>query len=56
MCWQQIGNMMIIYIAGLQNVPTDLLEAASIDGATSMQTLWHVKLPMVCRPSPSVPS
>ena len=47
MCWQQIGYMMIIYIAGLQNVPTDLLEAASIDGATSMQTLWHVKLPMV---------
>ena len=47
MCWQQIGYMMIIYIAGLQNVPGDLLEAASIDGATSMQTLWHVKLPMV---------
>ena len=47
MCWQQIGYMMIIYIAGLQNVPTDLLEAASIDGATSMQTLFHVKLPMV---------
>jgi len=47
MCWQQIGYMMIIYIAGLQNVPTDLLEAASIDGATSMQTLLNVKLPMV---------
>ncbi|MBQ4265182.1 MAG: sugar ABC transporter permease [Clostridia bacterium] len=47
MCWQQIGYMMIIYIAGLQNVPTDLLEAASIDGATSLQTLWNVKLPMV---------
>ena len=47
MCWQQIGYMMIIYIAGLQNVPTDLLEAASIDGATSLQTLIKVKLPMV---------
>ena len=47
MCWQQIGYMMIIYIAGLQNVPGDLLEAASIDGATSMQTLMKVKLPMV---------
>ena len=47
MCWQQIGYMMIIYIAGLQNVPGDLLEAASIDGATSMQTLFKVKLPMV---------
>ena len=47
MCWQQIGYMMIIYIAGLQNVPTELLEAASIDGATSTQTLLNVKLPMV---------
>ena len=47
MCWQQIGYMMIIYIAGLQNVPGDLLEAASIDGATSFQTLIKVKLPMV---------
>ena len=47
MCWQQIGYMMIIYIAGLQNVPGDLLEAASIDGATSFQTLMKVKLPMV---------
>ena len=47
MCWQQIGYMMIIYIAGLQNVPGDLLEAASIDGATSFQTLIKVKLQMV---------
>ena len=47
MCWQQIGYMMIIYIAGLQNVPGDLLEAASIDGANSMQTLFKIKLPMV---------
>ena len=34
MCWQQIGYMMIIYIAGLQSVPEDMLEAAKIDGAT----------------------
>lgn len=47
MCWQQIGYMMIIYIAGLQNVPEALTEAASIDGATSWQTLFKVKLPMV---------
>ena len=47
MCWQQIGYMMIIYIAGLQNVPGDLLEAASIDGATGFQALIKVKLPMV---------
>ena len=38
---------MIIYIAGLQNVSDDLLEAAQIDGATPWQTLWKVKLPMV---------
>lgn len=47
MNWQMVGYMMIIYIAGLQNVPTDLIEAAKIDGATSMQTLFKVKLPMV---------
>lgn len=47
MNWQQIGYMMIIYIAGLQNVSDDLLEAAQIDGASSWKTLWRVKLPMV---------
>ena len=47
MNWQMIGYMMIIYVAGLQNVPTDLIEAAQIDGATSLQTLFKVKIPMV---------
>lgn len=47
MCWQQIGYMMIIYIAGLQNVSDDLIEAVQIDGATWWKTLWKVKLPMV---------
>ena len=47
MNWQQIGYMMIIYIAGLQNVSDDLIEAAAIDGATPWETLWKVKLPMV---------
>ena len=47
MCWQQIGSMMIIYIAGLQNIPGELIEAAQIDGATSWTTLLRVKLPMV---------
>ena len=47
MCWQQIGYMMIIYIAGIQNVPEALTEAASIDGATAWETLIKVKLPMV---------
>ena len=47
MNWQMIGYMMIIYVAGLQNVPTDLIEAAQIDGATTWQTLFKVKIPMV---------
>lgn len=47
MCWQQIGYMMIIYIAGLQNVPDDLIEAAKIDGANDWQILWKVKIPMM---------
>ena len=47
MCWQQIGYMMIIYIAGLQAVPEDILEAAKIDGASGWKTLWHVTIPNV---------
>lgn len=45
--WQQIGYMMIIYIAGLQAVPGDMLEAATIDGANRWQTLWKVIIPNV---------
>ena len=47
MCWQQIGYMMIIYIAGLQAVPEDMLEAAKIDGASRGQTLFRVIIPNV---------
>ena len=47
MCWQQVGYMMIIYIAGLQAVPEDILEAAKIDGATKTQTLFRVIIPNV---------
>ena len=47
MCWQQIGYMMIIYIAGLQSIDTAYLEAAMIDGATKLQTLFKVKIPNV---------
>ncbi len=47
MCWQQVGYMMIIYIAGLQNVPDSLIDAAKIDGANNWQILWKVKMPMV---------
>ena len=47
MCWQQIGYMMIIYIAGLQSIPTDYIEAARIDGATPSQILFKIKIPNV---------
>ena len=47
MCWQQIGYMMIIYIAGIQNISEDVIEAAKVDGANAWQTLIKVKLPMV---------
>ena len=46
-CWQQIGYMMIIYIAGLQSIPEDMMEAAKIDGANKWQTLWKVVIPNV---------
>lgn len=46
-CWQQIGYMMIIYIAGIQNIPGELIEAAKIDGANAWQLLRNVTLPML---------
>ena len=45
--WQLIGYMMVIYIAGLQSIPRDLIEAASIDGASPLKTLFRVKIPIV---------
>lgn len=45
MCWQQVGYMMIIYIAGLQSIPEDMMEAARIDGASNWQALWKVTIP-----------
>ncbi|MPN26057.1 hypothetical protein SDC9_173479 [bioreactor metagenome] len=47
MAWQQIGYMMIIYIAGLQSVSTDMVEAAKIDGANGWHTLWHITIPTI---------
>ena len=47
MNWQMIGYMMIIYVAGLQNIPEELGEAASIDGASPFQRLRHIILPLV---------
>jgi raffinose/stachyose/melibiose transport system permease protein len=47
MNWQLIGYMMIIYIAGIQNVPEDLVEAAKIDGASTFRILRNIKIPMI---------
>ncbi|GAA2184822.1 sugar ABC transporter permease [Brooklawnia cerclae] len=47
MCWQQIGYMMVIYIAGLQSIPGELIESAEMDGASRSQTLWNIIIPLV---------
>lgn len=45
--WQSCGYLMIIYLAGLQSVPEDILEAASIDGASAVKKFFNVKLPLL---------
>lgn len=45
--WQYAGYMMVIYVAGLMNVPRDVMEASSIDGATKLRTLFSIILPLV---------
>jgi raffinose/stachyose/melibiose transport system permease protein len=47
--WKWFGLHMILYIAGLQQIPTEIEEAAAIDGANSLQTLWYVTIPMLSR-------
>lgn len=47
MNWQMVGYMMVIYIAGIQNISTELIEAAKIDGANSWQIIKNITLPMV---------
>jgi raffinose/stachyose/melibiose transport system permease protein len=46
-CWQQVGYMMVIYIAALMNVPVELTESAEIDGASKWQTIKSVTIPMI---------
>jgi raffinose/stachyose/melibiose transport system permease protein len=46
-CWQNIGLPTIIFLAGLVNIPDDVLEAAAIDGASRWRTFWSVKLPLL---------
>ena len=45
--WQYAGYIMLIYINGLATVPKDVLEAAQIDGASNMKTLFEIKIPMI---------
>ncbi|MCQ2440702.1 MAG: sugar ABC transporter permease [Clostridia bacterium] len=45
--WQMIGYMMIIYIAGIQNIPTDIMEAAKVDGASPARVLFNITIPSV---------
>lgn len=45
--WQLIGYMMVIYIAGIQNIPGDLTEASAIDGASPAKSLFKITIPMV---------
>lgn len=45
MCWQQIGYMMIIYIAGFQSISEEMMEAAKIDGASKWKTLIYITIP-----------
>jgi multiple sugar transport system permease protein len=45
--WGGVGGTMIIYLAGLQGIPESLYEAAKVDGATGLQTFWHVTLPLL---------
>ncbi len=47
MGWQLMGYMMVIYIAGIQNIPEDVMEAARIDGADSVQILTKITIPLV---------
>lgn len=47
MGWWGMGNTIVIYLSGLQDIPTSLLEAAELDGASWLQRLWHVVIPMV---------
>lgn len=45
--WKGLGYYMMIYLAGLQSIPNELMEAAKIDGANRIQTIWHVTIPLL---------
>ena len=45
--WHQTGYLMMLYIAGLQSVPSDIVEAATIDGCSGLQRVLHIQLPLI---------
>ena len=45
--WKSVGYMMIIFLAGLQGISSELYEAASIDGANAWQKFWRITVPMI---------
>lgn len=45
--WQYVGMAMIVYLAGLQNIPTMYMEAAALDGGSWWDVFWHVTLPLL---------
>lgn len=47
--WKNAGYYMIFYLAGLQNLPADVYEAAALDGANGWQTLWQITFPLLRR-------
>lgn len=47
MVWGGTGAMMLIFLAGLQGLPSELLDAAAVDGAGPLRRFWHVKLPLL---------
>lgn len=50
-CWAHIGQLMVIYVAGLQAIPAELYEAADMDGATRWQRFWNVTWPQLAGPT-----
>jgi ABC-type sugar transport system permease subunit len=45
--WKGMGYYMVIYLAGLQSIPKDCLESATIDGANSWQSFWYITFPLL---------
>jgi len=45
--WQSMGYYMLIFIAGLQNIPSDFYDAAEVDGANNFQSFWHITFPLL---------